>query len=1277
MEGQVADRTAGNASRKGSAKDLIGLITQSRDRWLQTGKPAEIDTGIYYAKQAVDALPSGDPDRVEYLKFLWLGFYTRFRLFNRFEDLDLAITCEGEALVLVQDCPSTIKHFEEVGVGFYLRYQIKGTLSDLDQAILCGETAVAASSREQSTRYHKQLASLAVRLVERHRLGDVLEDLNQSIIYMEEAIDIAPENDVILPGTLNNMITGLNKRYQRNYQEDDLNRAASLVPQLLNVMTAGDPQRPDYLANLGTLFHNLFLMKGNIESLHQAITYGHEALDLTQTDNRHYARHVARLGCHYRALYRRSGQLSDLEKALEYMNMATGAAEHDIDSASELANQAMVLHDIYRVNGVDTYLDQAISHGVKGLRAVIEPRQRSSCIRFLSIVYQDRFLRDGLESDLRTAEEYAQQALRELSKDNRTNAESFSTLGSISRYRFQIKGDVSDIDDAIAYSEQGLANSNSHDEAYLDYLVNYAISLISRFGRTGHKADLEQAIRNYKTAVDSTPRGDPKGAEYLCCLSNALALRFQRDGRIEDLDEAIKNGQHGVQTLPKSHVARATNMNALAQIYRQRFEREKKGSDLQLAIQNHREALNSVSKKHAEYVTLLKGMGLVWKLNYEHTGDETSLNDAIYCAGRAIDASSQDDPERAQLFNNLGYLLIRRRCDSSIIENRKLRRPFQAVPQALICSDGFSLDCLRESSQVFSQALNCSTGFPLDRVVGGYMTASILATIEDYAGADKALRQTLELVPRVTSPTNSRDDLQYVLPKLSGLGILAASVFSMSHRSPVEAIYAIEDCRGIIANFTMNARSNTDLLKEKHPDLWSHHTQLQNEIGNLQLANQSLRFGSHVRQSHSVTHRKLQQLHKDLDDTRNEIRGRPGFERFLLSPSEIDMRKLSSNGYIVCLNSSSIGSEAFLVTPERIWIVPLPKLLVEDTAVLSSRLAREGNFSRRDAFVVEDVEDDEDDEADENEEYLLPLSLSEQLQMLWTAAVRPILQELGLLCDFDQIKDVKSLPRVWWVGRGKMGFAPVHAAGDSTPGSTENTLSHVLSSYAPSFKSLQFIQEKSHRFQRDIKHKMMLVSMPTTPGHKDLNVKDEVSAISKSVEPWAALTPLEYPSKQDVLSTLEKCTIAHFACHGVADRVDPAKSALLVGQENVVQMRRTAEKLRVEDLDGVSSNCAQIIYLSACSTAENKIEGLVDEDIHLASSFQLLGFPHVICTLWGADDDASVQVARSFYEVLGSCNQASDRVIAEALHAAILRYRNAGDNWKDFIKWAPFIHLGC
>ena len=110
---------------------------------------------------------------------------------------------------------------------------------------------------------------------------------------------------------------------------------------------------------------------------------------------------------------------------------------------------------------------------------------------------------------------------------------------------------------------------------------------------------------------------------------------------------------------------------------------------------------------------------------------------------------------------------------------------------------------------------------------------------------------------------------------------------------------------------------------------------------------------------------------------------------------------------------------------------------------------------------------------------------------------------------------------------------------------------------------------------------------------------------------------------------------------------------------------------------------AHIAYLSACSTAETAEKTLVDETIHLASSFQLVGFPHVIGTTWEANNTVAEKIANNFYTILikqESVSPRDDRNVAYALHEAVKAYcGESKGRFKpvdDIIAWAPFIHIG-
>ena len=86
---------------------------------------------------------------------------------------------------------------------------------------------------------------------------------------------------------------------------------------------------------------------------------------------------------------------------------------------------------------------------------------------------------------------------------------------------------------------------------------------------------------------------------------------------------------------------------------------------------------------------------------------------------------------------------------------------------------------------------------------------------------------------------------------------------------------------------------------------------------------------------------------------------------------------------------------------------------------------------------------------------------------------------------------------------------------------------------------------------------------------------------------------------------------------------------------------------------------------------------LADEGIHLASSFQLIGFRHIIGTLWGVDDAAAVEIAKNFYEALPLFNEKGSLSVARALHHAVSSFKDCGENWKQYSKWVPFQHSGC
>jgi CHAT domain-containing protein len=292
------------------------------------------------------------------------------------------------------------------------------------------------------------------------------------------------------------------------------------------------------------------------------------------------------------------------------------------------------------------------------------------------------------------------------------------------------------------------------------------------------------------------------------------------------------------------------------------------------------------------------------------------------------------------------------------------------------------------------------------------------------------------------------------------------------------------------------------------------------------------------------------------------------------------------------------------------------------------------------------------------------------LEWLWDVAVKPVLNELG----FTHTPPYgEAWRRVWWVGSGLLSVLPIHASGyhDSTPPQT--ALDRVISSYAPTVKSLAYARERA-AIADEVKsnEKAMVFAMPKTPEQTTLpfvekEIKNLDNLFSKSS---IDITVMLNPTRAEALSKLREHTIVHFACHGYSAD-DPSQSSLLLEDWKI-------KPLTVSDLISLNIQSAKLAYLSACHTSSMRNFRLLDESISLSSAIQLCGYPSVVGSLWQVRDSYSAEVARDVYAWILEEGELDVRRSAEGLHKAVrcLRDRSRFMMKHDPLIWAPFIYIG-
>src|SRR2546429_5203398 len=277
------------------------------------------------------------------------------------------------------------------------------------------------------------------------------------------------------------------------------------------------------------------------------------------------------------------------------------------------------------------------------------------------------------------------------------------------------------------------------------------------------------------------------------------------------------------------------------------------------------------------------------------------------------------------------------------------------------------------------------------------------------------------------------------------------------------------------------------------------------------------------------------------------------------------------------------------------------------------------------------------------------------LSWLWDAVAAPIVDHLG---HRDAPEPGAPWPCVWWIPTGALSPLPIHAAGrhQQGDGRGQSVLDLVVSSYTPTARVLW-----KARQARRLKADSLIVGINAVPGLPRLDQAEaEAQAVCRLMdEPTPPL--LGHAAVHDrVTALLPAAGLSHFACHAVADPVDPARSYIALQDKG----------LTVAAIGKFEFRHAWLAFLSACSTAVTT-EDLPDESIHIASAFQLAGYAHVIATLWRLNDYVAPELAEAIYRALNA-----GREPALAVHDAVRAMRDDPILGSMPQFWAAHVHFG-
>jgi CHAT domain-containing protein len=571
----------------------------------------------------------------------------------------------------------------------------------------------------------------------------------------------------------------------------------------------------------------------------------------------------------------------------------------------------------------------------------------------------------------------------------------------------------------------------------------------------------------------------------------------------------------------------------------------------------------------------------------------------------------------------------------------------------------------------FEQASGQSTATALAKLENGLCAGLCYYLIDEYQSACKVLSESIAMLQDVSPLSLDEKDRQKRLRIFGGMSTTACMCYLLLDDAET-AVEILEAGRGIMANTAMKQHDQLAPLRDANPELHKQYIELR-QLLSLPLPIERPRIQDLV-MMRNENQAKLERLE-------HKIHQLPGLDALNKTLTASQICRLADRGPLVVFCVDASRSYAIVITEESIVSLELAELLWDDIQANIPLIAGDDRLS------------------------LLPPSkrtiakkkMKALLTWLWDTAVEPILAHLQFLSDVP----LQHLPRLWWVSGGLMGLMPLHAAGKGSKLPTENTHAHVISSYTSSFSALVFARDCQSKTSANSEPRVALVTMPWTAGRSDLATEDEAQAVrdafssAAGLEPSNMLKELCQPTAEEVLCQIRnsQTDIFHLSCHAEPDLDDPSLTALLFGNDpNAL----TPEPLPIAQLRkynsaaDLSSRAPQLAYLSACCTAQQYDLKLLDENIHLAAIFQVMGYPAVIGTLWEADDKAAAFIAKAFYEELFRLRQ-EERIgmgivtrqdhIVYALHEAVSACRatkfGRTKGVDDVLLWANFVYFGA
>jgi tetratricopeptide (TPR) repeat protein len=592
--------------------------------------------------------------------------------------------------------------------------------------------------------------------------------------------------------------------------------------------------------------------------------------------------------------------------------------------------------------------------------------------------------------------------------------DSLVNLGLDLRALFMMKGDQNALEEMILVHRQALAMHPPGDELRYNSLNLLAVGLRMWFEHCGDIDKLAEAISLLRESLLLQPTGHHSRYRTLDNLARSILVGAMFQGRTEQFHESIALGREAMQLMPDDHPEWGRIRANLAGFLMDAFRHGSAPSEVvSEAVDLYREAMNFSRLRFRAIYDPMKGLAEALTARYDLDRCYDDLVEALSLNRQSLELHPNGAWQRSETMQKLANMLCRTECQS-------WSQAFSLFREALeLCPPGFPnrAPLLSDMSKCYLAPLSPFFDFAEGiALISEAHTDQFCHVNVRLKSAVSNLRRAEEAYSAATGGLAAPDDYNLTSRVLAlyieVIGILPrVANFGLDHHARLQAVTGSDE---IVRNAAARALyieripHAVEILEEGRGVFWSQTLHLrttgfngvpEKDCRELERLLQELSFRTRRAQSSDMS---VAQQEQDLETRRKlndeaealitTIRGYPGLARFLMPAAFSDLISALPDGYIVILNSSSLGHHA---------------LLLNGATGLAKSFELQASYRDFDSETIRS-QVDRNVLREVNSEPLWEgtramkvsgrrlRSLDDTLALLWDSIVRPVLIELGI-----------------------------------------------------------------------------------------------------------------------------------------------------------------------------------------------------------------------------------------------------------------------------------------